>query len=184
MATFRAMWIGPVISVVTLVALWLVDPAVLPAAAPILVLLLASPAIMWWVSRPLSPARVHLSVDQTRFLRGLSRKTWAFFETFVTEEENWLPPDNVQEDPKRDVARRTSPTNMGLALLAALSFPVLGYGYLRRNVGSVVLATAVSVCGAALLAAVGSERSTMLATHPFRGVGATLVVPPALFLLH
>ncbi|HKI57571.1 MAG TPA: DUF5693 family protein [Trueperaceae bacterium] len=71
-----------------------------------------------------------------------------------------------------------------LALLAALSFPVLGYGYLRRNVGSVVLATAVSVCGAALLAAVGSERSTMLAIHPFRGVGATLVVPPALFLLH
>ncbi len=70
-----------------------------------------------------------------------------------------------------------------LALMAALSFPVLGYGYLRRNVGSVILATGLSLCGAALLAAVGSERSTMLAIHPFRGVGATLVVPPALFLL-
>lgn len=71
-----------------------------------------------------------------------------------------------------------------LALMAALAFPVLGYGHLRRHVASVVLATAVSVCGAALLAAVGSERATMLAIHPFRGVGATLVVPPALFLLH
>jgi hypothetical protein len=70
-----------------------------------------------------------------------------------------------------------------LALMAALAFPVLGYGHLRRNVASVVLATFVSVCGAALLAAVGSDRTTMLAIHPFRGVGATLVVPPALFLL-
>lgn len=68
------------------------------------------------------------------------------------------------------------------ALMAALTFPVLGYGHLRRNVGSVVLATLLSVVGAALLAAVGSDRATMLAIRPFAGVGATLVVPPALFL--
>ncbi len=69
-----------------------------------------------------------------------------------------------------------------LALMAALTFPVLGYGHLRRNPWSVVLATLISVAGAALLAAVGSERDTMLAIRPFAGVGATLVVPPALFL--
>lgn len=69
-----------------------------------------------------------------------------------------------------------------LALMAALSFPVLGYGHLRRNPWSVVLATLISVAGAALLAAVGSERDTMLAIRPFAGVGATLIVPPALFL--
>lgn len=71
-----------------------------------------------------------------------------------------------------------------LALMAALAFPVLGYGYLRKNPWSVVLATLISLTGAALLAAVGSERDTMLAIRPFAGVGATLVVPPALFLFH
>jgi len=71
-----------------------------------------------------------------------------------------------------------------LALMAALTFPVLGYGHLRRNPWSVVLATLISLSGAALLAAVGSERDTMLAIRPFAGVGATLVVPPALFLFH
>jgi len=71
-----------------------------------------------------------------------------------------------------------------LALMAALTFPVLGYGHLRRSPWSVVLATLISVAGAALLAAVGSERDTMLAIRPFAGVGATLVVPPALFLFH
>jgi len=71
-----------------------------------------------------------------------------------------------------------------LALMAALTFPVLGYGHLRKNPWSVVLATLVSLAGAALLAAVGSERDTMLAIRPFAGVGATLIVPPALFLFH
>jgi cyclic beta-1,2-glucan synthetase len=66
-------------------------------------------------------------VDQILFLRKLSRKTWAFFETFVGPEDNWLPPDNYQEPPVAAVAHRTSPTNMGLALLANLSAYDFGY---------------------------------------------------------
>ncbi|MFH0722261.1 hypothetical protein WMC73_24250, partial [Citrobacter braakii] len=42
----------------------------------------------------------------------------AFFETFATEKENWLPPDNYQEIPQPTVAHRTSPTNIGLSLMA------------------------------------------------------------------
>ena len=61
------------------------------------------------------------------FLRKLSRKTWAFFETFVGPEDHWLPPDNYQEHPVAVVGHRTSPTNMGLALLANLSAYDFGY---------------------------------------------------------
>jgi cyclic beta-1,2-glucan synthetase len=68
-----------------------------------------------------------LTADQTLFLRKLSRKTWAFFETFVGPEDHWLPPDNYQEHPVAGVAHRTSPTNMGLALLANLSAYDFGY---------------------------------------------------------
>ena len=74
-------------------------PAALAVAAPILGLWFASPAIAWWISRPLARRRARLTADQTVFLRKLSRKTWAFFETFVGPEDHWLPPDNYQEHP-------------------------------------------------------------------------------------
>ncbi len=102
-------------------------PAALAVAGPILGLWFASPAIAWWISRPLARRRERLTADQTLFLRKLSRKTWAFFETFVGPEDHWLPPDNYQEHPVAVVAHRTSPTNMGLALLANLSAYDFGY---------------------------------------------------------
>ena len=96
-------------------------------AGPILILWLASPAIAWWISRPLARREARLTADQTLFLRKLARKTWAFFETFVGPEDHWLPPDNYQEYRAAAVSHRTSPTNMGLALLANLSAYDFGY---------------------------------------------------------
>jgi len=69
-----------------------------------------------------------------------------------------------------------------LALTAALSFPVLGYALLPNRLWSLFGAVGLSLVGATLLAAVGSERNTLLAVTPFAGVAATLVIPPALFL--
>ena len=71
-----------------------------------------------------------------------------------------------------------------LALAAALTFPVIGYGHLNERLSSLGLATLISLAGATLLSAVGSDRETMLSITPFAGVAATLVVPPALFLFH
>ena len=94
---------------------------------PILGLWFASPAIAWWISRPLTRRAARLTTHQTLFLRKLARKTWAFFEQFVGPDDHWLPPDNYQEHPVERVAHRTSPTNMGLALLANLSAYDFGY---------------------------------------------------------
>lgn len=69
-----------------------------------------------------------------------------------------------------------------LALVAALIFPVLGFLTFRERLPSLLFATLLSLAGALLLSAVGSERDTLLAIKPFAGVGLTLVVPPALFL--
>src|SRR5687768_15680505 len=123
----RSMWIGPVVAIVA--ALWLLasSPAAFALAAPILLLWLASPALAWWISRPLAPREAQLTGEQIVFLRTTARKTWAFFETFVGPEDHWLPPDNYQEHPVEVVAHRTSPTNMGLALLANLSAYDFGY---------------------------------------------------------
>jgi len=124
---FRSMWIAPVIAAAATIHLAFSRPVALPTAGPILALWFASPAIAWWISRPLARRRAALSVDQILFLRKLSRKTWAFFETFVGPEDHWLPPDNYQEYRIGAVAHRTSPTNMGLALLANLAAYDFGY---------------------------------------------------------
>ncbi len=123
----RLMWGAPVIAVGTALFLIETNPAALPIAAPILLLWLLSPAIAWWISRPLVRRVARLSTDQTIFLQQLARKTWAFFETFVGPQDNWLPPDNYQEYRIAMVAHRTSPTNIGFALLANVAAYDFGY---------------------------------------------------------
>jgi cyclic beta-1,2-glucan synthetase len=118
---WRAMRSASLLAVAAAAALALWRPAGMAPAAPLLAAWLAAPLLAWWISRPVPRAPARLSPGQLRFLRQLARRTWAYFERYVGPEDNWLPPDNVQEHPVAVVAHRTSPTNIGLALLANLS---------------------------------------------------------------
>jgi len=122
----RGIWWSPILAVLVALAL-LFNPSAFFAAAPILILWVIAPQITYWISRPLVRKKVQLDNEQLIFLRKIARKTWAFFERFVTAEDNWLPPDNMQELPSQIIAHRTSPTNIGLALLANLSAYDFGF---------------------------------------------------------
>jgi cellobiose phosphorylase len=124
---YRLMWIAPTISVVAAIYLGAHSLAALFAAAPILLLWWASPSIAWFISQPMERPASDLSSDQVLFLKSLSRKEWHFFETYVGPNDNWLPPDNVQENPSHVIAHRTSPTNIGLSLLSNLAAYDFGY---------------------------------------------------------
>ena len=124
---YRAMLVAPCLAVLSFIWLALMSRQNLLIAAPLLLVWLCSPAIAWWLSRPIVATPVRLSRKQTQFLRQLSRKTWRYFETYVTEDDNWLPPDNVQMNPNEVIAPRTSPTNIGMALLADLAAEDFGY---------------------------------------------------------
>jgi cellobiose phosphorylase len=119
--SFRTMWISPFIAILSATCLSILYPLILVMVWPIIGLWFVFPVITWWISRPIVPHTAKLTDKQYRFLRELSRKTWSFFETFVGQDDNWLPPDNYQEHPVPVIAHRTSPTNMGLSLLANLS---------------------------------------------------------------
>lgn len=123
----RNMWFAPALSVGVAIALSFENPYALFPAAPLLLLWFLSPVLSWWISRPIERQSAQLSDDQTLFLHKLARKTWNFFETYVGKEDNWLPPDNMQEHPAQVIAHRTSPTNMGMALLANLTAWDFGY---------------------------------------------------------
>lgn len=97
-------------------------------AAPFLLLWSASPLLSRWISRtPPVAGRLPLADRDRRALRLVARRTWRYFDTFVTADEHWLPPDNFQEDPAPVVAHRTSPTNLGLYLLSIVSARDFGW---------------------------------------------------------
>jgi cellobiose phosphorylase len=125
--SFQTMWISPFLAIISAVLLKVYFPVTLLMVWPILGLWLLFPGIAWWISKPVILYEAKLTDKQFSFLRILSRKTWYFFEAFVGEEDNWLPPDNYQENPISVIAHRTSPTNIGLSLLASLSAYDFGY---------------------------------------------------------
>jgi cellobiose phosphorylase len=127
LAVLRSMAFAPVLAIASVIWLAVMNPAALPLAGPILLLWLLSPAIAWWFSLPLPRREARLSAEQMLYLGRIARKTWAYFETFVGPDDHWLPPDNYQEYRAATLAHRTSPTNMGLALLANLSAHDFGY---------------------------------------------------------
>ncbi len=96
-------------------------------AAPLIAAWMLSPAIAWWGSWAPRPDQSSLSDAESESLRLTARRTWHFFETFVTAEDHMLPPDNFQEDPLPVVAHRTSPTNLGLYLLSVLAARDFGW---------------------------------------------------------
>ena len=120
------MWPAPALATVVAIALAWTQPLVLILAGPFLVGWWLAPAIAWWVSQPIRPQVPVLTEEERRRLLCLARKTWGFFETYVGTDDNWIPPDNYQEDPK-EVAHRTSPTNIGLYLLSAITAHDFGF---------------------------------------------------------
>jgi cyclic beta-1,2-glucan synthetase len=124
---FRLMLPAEAASIACCAFVLLLRPAALPGAAPFLLLWALSPLVAYRVSRRLVSQRPTLEEDQARALRLIARRTWRFFESFVGEEDHWLPPDNFQEDPRPVIAHRTSPTNIGLYLLSAVAAHDFGY---------------------------------------------------------
>ncbi|MGM0875246.1 MAG: GH36-type glycosyl hydrolase domain-containing protein [Bacillota bacterium] len=77
--------------------------------------------VIKWLDQPFPEDRITFSEDEMEELTNLAQQIWSFYEDYVTEKENWLPPDNVQMEPPNGVAHRTSPTNIGLYLTCALA---------------------------------------------------------------
>lgn len=115
---YRRMWVCVLFGMLTLISPYA------PAFA-IGIIWLAAPLYAYGLSRELVESFSFSSEDKL-FLTGAAGDIWRYFRDFLTEEDNYLPPDNWQEQPAAGVAHRTSPTNIGLALLSVLSAADLG----------------------------------------------------------
>ncbi|HMG74377.1 MAG TPA: glucoamylase family protein [Pyrinomonadaceae bacterium] len=125
-AFLKFMWPAEAITLVSAVLVILTRPRALPLAIPFLLSWALSPLIAFYVSRRRIENAREFATKDIRTARIVARRTWRFFETLVGDEDHWLPPDNLQEDPPV-IAHRTSPTNIGLLQLSTLAAYDFGY---------------------------------------------------------
>jgi cellobiose phosphorylase/cellulose synthase/poly-beta-1,6-N-acetylglucosamine synthase-like glycosyltransferase len=121
------MMASPIIAGIVALVVSIVRPAALSSALPFLALWVIAPGVAYWLSKPAGARERALTDRERRLLRSVARKTWRYYEAFVTEADAWLPPDNYQEGAEPRLARRTSPTNIGMTLLSTLAAHDLGY---------------------------------------------------------
>lgn len=109
--------------------------SMLPAEALGFILLLTAPGIMgrasglmWLLSSAAAtalslPAKkpLELSKAHREYLKDSLKGSWQYLAKFSSTEDNYLPPDNYQEQPAVGVAHRSSPTNMGFAMASAVA---------------------------------------------------------------
>jgi cellobiose phosphorylase len=134
------LWIPAVCVLFFAGAVWR-GPTAMVAVAPFLLLSALFPVAVMVIDRPAKSWRGGiLTADDRRFLRRAARRTWRYFDDFVGPQTSWLPPDNVQETPKREIFLRTSPTNIGLSMLATVAANDFGYitidDLVARNLGT------------------------------------------------
>jgi len=100
------------------------------------ILFLMAPFVAWYISQEEKEvAEIEkLNEDEIEYCTQIAKRTWKFFEENINEENNFLPPDNYQEDRKEKIANRTSPTNIGLGILAVCSSYDLGFISLEKAI--------------------------------------------------
>lgn len=118
-AYIRGNFVSVILGIGIIVTAALTTPAWLWIVVPFAVAWTGAPFYLWYISRPITEKKDPFSDSDRMKLRSYARRTWFYYERFVNEDHSWLPPDNYQEDPPLQVTYRTSPTNIGLALVAA-----------------------------------------------------------------
>lgn len=93
----------------------------------VVVLWMSYPLVAKFISRHQTREQKPIPLNDRRLLRQIARRTWHYFEDFVTEPDHWLPPDNHQLMPSPITAHRTSPTNIGLYLMSITSARDFGF---------------------------------------------------------
>jgi cellobiose phosphorylase len=124
---FRRMWLAPALAAMLAVTVMLLARPSLPWAIPVVLLWASSPFLAYRTGRRRGDQGMGLDAEARREFRRTARLTWRFYEEVITPNDNWLVPDNYQEGRPDPIAHRTSPTNIGLQLMAAVSAWDLGY---------------------------------------------------------
>jgi cyclic beta-1,2-glucan synthetase len=118
---------GLCLTVVTATVIAWYFPDRFPAFLPLVMLWLSSPIAAAVLSKSISRNTFAPNNEEQSYLRSVAFQTWCFFDDLLIPAHNFLIPDNIQLAPSTVLALRTSPTNIGLSLLACMTGNDLGF---------------------------------------------------------
>lgn len=98
------------------------------------ILWITTPYIMYKISKVPENNKKKIAKEDEIYLKEIAQRTWQFFKDYLTAENNYMIPDNYQEDRKQVVVPRTSSTNIGLSMLAIISSYDLGFEGLESSI--------------------------------------------------
>ena len=125
---FRKMWFSPALGTL-LLALSPVIPGLVIGAV-----WMAAPLAAWGLGLKKESAEP-LVGDDREFLLRRAAEIWRYFRERCVPEDHFLPPDNVQDVPAAEPARRVSPTNLGFAMVSAVCALELGLACSQEALG-------------------------------------------------
>lgn len=134
---YKSMIINVIAGIIGIAMLFLVKPYIINLVLyAICILWIIAPALACYISKKeIKKAKVkELSNNEINYVLEIGKKTWDYFENYINKENNYLPPDNYQEDRSNKIVNRTSSTNIGLGLLSIVSAYDLGYIDLEKTV--------------------------------------------------
>lgn len=123
---YKNMSINVIAGIISLI-IYIQDKSILALILGVLWIII--PAIMWYISKEnekKEPIEI-LNQKEKEYIIEIGRNTWEFFNKYLNSENNYLIPDNYQEQRKNEIVKRTSSTNIGLSMLAVISAHDLGY---------------------------------------------------------
>ena len=126
-AYYKKMWISPLMAALLTIITVVYGSEIFIFNLAIIVLWTIAPLLAFKISIIIYEDVEEFTEEEESELRILARRIWSYYEDFVNKENNYLAPDNFQEVPYKGVAFRTSPTNMGMALIANIIAYHLSY---------------------------------------------------------
>jgi cyclic beta-1,2-glucan glucanotransferase len=112
-AVDRYLAMTPLVSIFLAGLIAITNNKALIVAAPILFLWACESAFAAWLNQSTRDTEFSVSQNDSVFLRRHALLIWRFFLEFGDESHNYLIPDNIEEDGRKEAAR-VSPTNLGL----------------------------------------------------------------------
>ena len=123
----REMVQSPIIAALLIATTFLYNPLSITKAIFLFVIWCLAPFIAYLISQNTNNRSIKLKKEEKDLITEIAQRTWGYFSTFMTKQNNYLPPDNYQENRKQKITEHTSATNIGLGLLAVISARDLGF---------------------------------------------------------
>lgn len=127
---YKEMSINVISGIIGILILSIIDKSIINVVFYIIsILWIITPGISYYISKEeIKKAKIkELQKDEIEYVLEIAKKTWEYFETYINSKNNYLPPDNYQEDRKGKIVNRTSSTNIGLGLISIISAYDLGF---------------------------------------------------------